>query len=194
MEGIAYIGGNGHRDGTVSAFGGHNTDNSFSTGGSSLNESRSSLGHSSTARATSSGGPSHLDGEADLMTPATNPLFEDPEHEEDFRGSSKDDSSEGEVALVETHEPRTDQNTRQKTRQNCESVTLQMAYYLLNKNKLQNWERPSTSPARYKVAGTVTMDLTLSYCSCLKSECVKVVFHHGTFYRLESVFSRSDTC
>ncbi|GIY66383.1 cadherin-99C [Caerostris darwini] len=105
MEGIAYIGGNGHRDGTVSAFGGHNTDNSFSTGGSSLNESRSSLGHSSTARATSSGGPSHLDGEADLMTPATNPLFEDPEHEEDFRGSSKDDSSEGEVALVETHEP-----------------------------------------------------------------------------------------
>ncbi|GFU04905.1 cadherin-99C [Nephila pilipes] len=79
MEGIAYIGGNGHRDGTVSAFGGHNTDNSFSTGGSSLNESRSSLGHSSTARATSSGGPSALDGEGDLMVPATNPLFEDPE-------------------------------------------------------------------------------------------------------------------
>ncbi|GFR24588.1 cadherin-99C, partial [Trichonephila clavata] len=105
MEGIAYIGGNGHRDGTVSAFGGHNTDNSFSTGGSSLNESRSSLGHSSTARATSSGGPSALDGEADLMVPATNPLFEDPEQEEDFLGSSKGSSSEGEVALVETHEP-----------------------------------------------------------------------------------------
>ncbi|GFS77154.1 uncharacterized protein NPIL_669271 [Nephila pilipes] len=105
MEGIAYISGNGHRDGTVSAFGDHSTDNSFSTGGSSLNESRSSLGHSSTARATSSGGPSALDGEGDLMVPATNPLFEDPEQEEDFRGSSKGSSSEGEVALVETREP-----------------------------------------------------------------------------------------
>ncbi|GFS69973.1 cadherin-99C, partial [Nephila pilipes] len=105
MEGIAYISGNGHRDGTVSAFGDHSTDNSFSTGGSSLNESHSSLGHSSTARATSSGGPSALDGEGDLMVPATNPLFEDPEQEEDFRGSSKGSSSEGEVALVETREP-----------------------------------------------------------------------------------------
>ncbi|KAF8774708.1 Cadherin-99C like protein [Argiope bruennichi] len=102
MEGISYIGGHDHRDGTVSAFGGHHTDHSFSTGGSSLNESRSSLGHSSTARATSSGGPSALEGDADLMIPASNPLFEDPEQEEEFSGSLKD---EGEVALVETHEP-----------------------------------------------------------------------------------------
>nr|XP_042911936.1 cadherin-99C [Parasteatoda tepidariorum] len=101
MEGIAYIGG---RDGTASAFGGHITDNSFSTGGSSLNESRSSLGHSSTARATSSG-PSALDEPGDLMIPATNPLFEDPDQDDDLVASSKAGPSEGKVALVETHEP-----------------------------------------------------------------------------------------
>ncbi|KAG8195587.1 hypothetical protein JTE90_002207 [Oedothorax gibbosus] len=99
MEGIAYIG----RDGSAHAYGG---DHSFSTGaGSSLdNESRSSLGHSSsTARATSSG-PSHLEVEGGLMAPATNPLFSDNE-QDDLPGSSKDSSEGGEVALVETHEP-----------------------------------------------------------------------------------------
>lgn len=75
MEGISYIG--GQKDGGASAFGGPSTDHSFSTGGSSLDESRSSLGNSnSTARATSM---SALDDQADLMAPATNPLFQDNE-------------------------------------------------------------------------------------------------------------------
>ncbi|XP_054716801.1 cadherin-99C-like [Uloborus diversus] len=79
MEGIAYIGGS-QRGGP---------EHSFSTGGSS----RSSFGHS---------GSTAVEDQGDLMMPATNPLFEDPDQDE---GGESSNSSEGKVALVETHQP-----------------------------------------------------------------------------------------